>query len=408
MPRHSRGQLPPRTVLVAHPGADVYGSDRMLVTAVSGLVDAGLRVIVALPDDGPLVPMLETAGADVRRCPTPVLRKSALSARGLVGLAARTLSALPAMVRLVRSEGVDVVYVNTVTIPAWLFVARALGRRVLAHVHEAEANAGLLHRALSLPLLAAHTIVANSRYTRDTHTAAVPAVGGRVIVVTNGVAQPETVRPTREHLDPPVRLLYVGRLSPRKGVDVAVAALRRLREQGMDARLRLVGNVFPGYEWFEAQLRADGADLLACGALEFAGYQANVSAALADCDIALVPSVEPEGFGNTAVEAVLAGRPVVVSDIGGLPEAVAGVGSARIVPPGDAVELARAIALTVVEWERARQAAAHAVGEVGERQSVRRYQLGVVSAVLGGPSGGDEVLGGNAVAGAAGEGRMVG
>jgi len=140
MPRHSRGQLPPRTVLVAHPGADVYGSDRMLVTAVSGLVDAGLRVIVALPDDGPLVPMLETAGADVRRCPTPVLRKSALSARGLVGLAARTLSALPAMVRLVRSEGVDVVYVNTVTIPAWLFVARALGRRVLAHVHEAEAD----------------------------------------------------------------------------------------------------------------------------------------------------------------------------------------------------------------------------------------------------------------------------
>ena len=158
----------------------------------------------------------------------------------------------------------------------------------------------------------------------------------------------------------------------------------------------------------EAQLRADGADLLACGALEFAGYQANVSATLADCDIALVPSVEPEGFGNTAVEAVLAGRPVVVSDIGGLPEAVAGVGSARIVPPGDAVELARAIALTVVEWERARQAAAHAVGEVGERQSVRRYQLGVVSAVLGGPSGGDEVVGGNAVAGAAREGRMVG
>lgn len=408
MQRHSERRVPPRTVLVAHPGADVYGSDRMLVAAVTGLVEAGLRVIVAVPGDGPLVPLLTAAGADVRHCATPVLRKSALSPRGLVRLALEALAALPAMIRLVRAEGVDVVYVNTVTIPVWLLVGRLSGRRVVAHVHEAEADGGLLHRALSVPLVAAHTVVANSEYTRTTHASALPALRSRTVVVSNGIVPTTGARPPREHIDAPVRLLYVGRLSPRKGVDVAVAAVRRLREQGMDAHLRLVGSVFPGYEWFEEQVRVDGADLLACGALEFAGYQADTAPALTECDIALVPSVEPEGFGNTAVEAVLAGRPVVVSEAGGLPEAVAGVASARIVPPGDAVELARAIGQTVVDWERARADAMRAVGVVTERQSMTRYHQGIVAAVWGGPFDSDGPIGGYAVAGATGEGRMVG
>ena len=155
-------------------------------------------------------------------------------------------------------------------------------------------------------------------------------------------------------------------------------------------------------------MRANGADLLACGALEFAGYQTDTGPALTECDIALVPSVEPEGFGNTAVEAVLAGRPVVVSETGGLPEAVAGVASARVVPPGDAVELARAVAQTVVDWDRSRADAMRAVGAVTERQSMTRYHLGIVAAVWGGPFDSDGPIGGYAVAGATGEGRMVG
>ena len=58
----------------------------------------------------------------------------------------------------------------------------------------------------------------------------------------------------------------------------------------------------------------------------------------------LVPSVGDESFGNAAVEAVLAARPSVVSDIGGLREAAAGYDGVVFVPPGDATALAAAIA----------------------------------------------------------------
>ncbi len=53
-----------RTVLLVHPGAELFGSDRMLLESAIGLIEAGARVVVALPSSGLLVPELRAAGAE--------------------------------------------------------------------------------------------------------------------------------------------------------------------------------------------------------------------------------------------------------------------------------------------------------------------------------------------------------
>ena len=58
-------------VLVAHPGAELYGSDRVVLESVRALAAAGCTVTVALPGHGPLVAPLERAGATVVLCPSP-------------------------------------------------------------------------------------------------------------------------------------------------------------------------------------------------------------------------------------------------------------------------------------------------------------------------------------------------
>ena len=78
-------------VLVAHPGAELYGSDRMVLDSVAALSAAGYSVTVALPERGPLVGKLEAAGARVVPCRMPVLRKSALRPRGFLRLVAERL-----------------------------------------------------------------------------------------------------------------------------------------------------------------------------------------------------------------------------------------------------------------------------------------------------------------------------
>jgi len=72
----------PNVVLIANPGSDLYGSDRMVLETVRALVGAGRRVVVTVPMAGPLVPLLEEAGAEVVECATPIVRKGLLNARG--------------------------------------------------------------------------------------------------------------------------------------------------------------------------------------------------------------------------------------------------------------------------------------------------------------------------------------
>ena len=78
-----------------------------------------------------------------------------------------------------------------------------------------------------------------------------------------------------------VQLLLIGRLSPVKGSDIALGALERLVADGVDAELTLVGDVFPGYEWFREQLDSSARAAGVVGRVHFAGYQPDVEPYLA-------------------------------------------------------------------------------------------------------------------------------
>lgn len=376
----SKVNRPLASVLVAHPSPDMYGSDRVLLESVDALRDAGTTVTVALPGDGPLVAELERRGARVVQVEMPVLRKSALKPRGFVELLATAARSLPTQVRLVGGSGAELVLVNTITIPMWSLVARIAGRPSVVHVHEAEAEGSrLVNAVLYAPLNLAGHLVANSAFTRDVVAASYPWLARRTTVVHNGVPGPEHA----ERLVPgPVpHLLYVGRLSPRKGPDVAVRALGLLRDQGLAARLSLLGNVYPGYEWFEAELRELVARLGLDDQVDFLGFDATVWPHLAQADIALVPSVGEESFGNTAVEALLAARPLVVSRSSGLAEATDGYRAVRQVTPDDPQAIADAVRELWADIDHQAVLAVEDSRRAWQRHSPEAYRAAFLSAL---------------------------
>jgi glycosyltransferase involved in cell wall biosynthesis len=372
-------------VLVVHPGAELYGADRMLLESVTALIDS-FTVTVALPGPGPLVGELESLGVRVALCPMPVLRNAALRPRGAARLLADGVrGALPAL-RLLRRHGNAGVYVNTLTIPSWPLLARLAGRPSLCHVHEAEQSAPrILRRAMALCPALADRVVANSRFTLEVLADVAPRLRKRSTVVYNAVHAPAEVAPARRELDGPLRLLYVGRISPRKGPQVAIATLRELVARGVDARLDLLGSVFTGYEWFQAELRQTVADSGLAGRVRFLGFDSDVWSYMAASDVVLVPSIGEESFGNAAVEAVLAARPLVVSDTSGLREAAAGYASAQAVAPGRPSDWADAVERVAVDWATFRRAAADDAVEARHRHSARRYQERLVEVVAGLP-----------------------
>ncbi|MGY1779067.1 glycosyltransferase [Geodermatophilus sp. SYSU D01036] len=374
-------------VLVVHPGADLYGADRMLLESVDAL-RTRFAVTVALPGPGPLADELDRRGVRVVHCPMPVLRNAALRPRGALRLAADAVrGALPA-VRLARRHGAAGVYVNTLTLPTWPLLARLAGRPSVVHVHEAERSLPRpVRRGLAVAPALATRVVVNSAFTRDVLGDVAPRVLRRSTVLHNAVRGPAAPAGPRPTPGPPAQLLYVGRLSPRKGPQVAVAALAELTRRGVDARLALVGSVFPGYEWFEAELRDRVAAAGLVDRVSFLGFRPDVGPALAAADVVLVPSVSEESFGNAAVEAVLAARPLVVSDSSGLREAVAGYSGARPVAPGDPVAWADAVQQLLADWPRVRRQAVDDAAEARRRHAPQRYREGLLAVV--GALGGD-------------------
>ena len=370
------------SVVIAHPSADLYGSDRVMLSSVEALIEAGYDVLVTLPAAGPLVGELERRGAAVELCLSPVLRKSALRPLGLLKLLVGTVRSLPSSVQVVRRARADVVYVNTLTIPLWIAVGRLTRRPVLCHVHEAEASAPLLvRRLLATPLLLCSRLVVNSEFSLDVLAGAFGRLRRQAEVIYNAVPGPPAVVPARDTLTAPIRLLYVGRFSPRKGTDVAVDVVTVLKDRGIDAELDLIGAEFPGYEWFTDGLRQRVIGHEVADRVHFHGFQDDVWPFLERTDIALVPSTIDEPFGNTAVESVLAARPLIVSATSGLVEAVQGYRSVIRVAPGDAAQIADAVESVAREWDRYRREAVDDAEQAAVRHAGEHYGRQLVGAV---------------------------
>ena len=373
------------TVLLAHPSSDLYGSDRMALESVRALVEGGARVVVTLPGRGPLDAEVSARGGEVRHVPVPVLRRGGLSPRGLVDLAVTAARAAGPCRRVLREVRPDLVYVNTVTLPWWSATARVHRVPVVCHVHEVEPDATRpVRMVLAEPLRLARRVVLNSRYASSCVVASVPSLAARCVVVPNGVqGPPDGPVPPRDRLTGPVRLVYVGRLSERKGVFDLLDAVGLLQERGVRVHLRLVGDVAPGADVVRRRVDDRIARLPDPAAVERCGFRSAVWDEFATADIAVMVSRGSETFGNTAAEALLAGRPLVTSRDGGMAEVAQGLASTRPVAPADPSAVADAVQELVGDWEGVRTAAGVVAREAAERFDPVRYRSGIRQVVSG-------------------------
>lgn len=362
----------PRRLVVAHPSTELYGADLQMLETLRAALAGGWDVELVLPGDGPLAPRAQALGVRVTRAEVPVLRKALLHPARLLPLAVSAARSVVRAVRALRRTRPDLVYVSTLTIPWWVLAARLARVPVLCHVHEAEEDQSrAVTAALTAPLLLADRVVTNSAAARRSVGLVFPSLAERAVVVHNGVPGPAAT-PGPPPAAGPLRLVLVGRLSPRKGTDVALDAVARVVERGHDVHLRVAGSTFTGYEWFEDELRARLDDPRLTGRVELLGFVHPTWPVLADADVVLVPSrVEP--FGNTAVEAMLAGRPVVASDVQGLAEIVRDGSTGLLVPPGDPSALADAIVLLAEDPALRSRLAAAARADARLRFSPERY-----------------------------------
>ncbi|PQV63696.1 Glycosyltransferase involved in cell wall bisynthesis [Abditibacterium utsteinense] len=124
--------------------------------------------------------------------------------------------------------------------------------------------------------------------------------------------------------DEALRVLYLGRLDPNKGPDLAIEAVRRLQSEGLRVEITVVGNVWfkndgsentdPYALELQAALKTVGARLL--GHME----RGKVPAVVREHDVLCMPSRFPEPFGLVLLEGMASGCAVIATRRGGIPD----------------------------------------------------------------------------------------
>lgn len=140
-------------------------------------------------------------------------------------------------------------------------------------------------------------------------------------------------------------ILFLGRLVPYKGVEYLLQAYKKVKEKAEDAVL-----VIAGEGPLEKELKKQAADLKLADVRFTAARDDDIPEYYAACDLFVLPSVtRQEAFGIVLLEAMSSGKPVVSTNISGMPYVVGDAGI--VVPPKDPDALANAIIKILTEQD---------------------------------------------------------
>jgi glycosyltransferase involved in cell wall biosynthesis len=335
----------PRVLFVDHTGA-LGGAELYLLDAARQTPNA--RVV--LFDDGPLRTRLEASGVPTAVLPAP---SAILDVRRGTGLGP-LLRACPALLTLVfrlahLARTADVVFLNSQkALIVGALAARLARRPAVWNLHDlltADHFSGF-NRRLAV-FWANHfvdQVIVNSEATRTAFLES----GGRTStrLVYNGIDTAPYEAVTDEQIAVLRRELGLGsarvvgvfsRLSRWKGQHVLVEALQHVP----DVHALLVGDALFGPDAdYATELRTQCDALGLTDRVHFLGFRDDVPALMRLVDVVLHTSTAPEPFGRVVVEGMLARRPVIATQGGGVPEIVVDGVTGRLVPANAPAALA--------------------------------------------------------------------
>jgi glycosyltransferase involved in cell wall biosynthesis len=288
----------------------------------------------AIHDDGPLAGLLKADGIPCRA----FSRKGKWDLKPLVRLAQQ-----------LRADGTKVVHTHHL---GQLLYGGLAGKLAGCRVIHTEHDYYSLSRPRAQQLLRVLTrladrVTAVAEPVRSFLEGTVGLPASKLITIQNGVEihrYEAAISYDRKEWDlenSDVIIGCVARLSPEKGHTVLLRAFLKVISRHPQARLVLIGD---GDE--RERLQHLAAELNIGHFVRFLGLRADVPEVLAACDLFTLPSIQ-EGFPMVILEALAAGKAVIASEVGAIPDAIRHGATGLLVPPGDADALASALCLLI-------------------------------------------------------------
>lgn len=360
-----------RVALVSHL-SEVSGAGIALLRIAQSLQPSRFRTCVILPGEGPLLDLAREQG--IRAIVIPNAEESwvAASLTKKVQLLAGRAAYIRRLMKFFRREQSDVVYVNTtITVFAGI-AARMVGLPVVWHVRELLENPS---RGMRAKMWLIEHLADAIFYASAASMALFPAPRVKRRLVVRNIVDVERFR----NVVPPPSLdkelgiqsgevvITSNGVFPRKAPDLFLRAAAQLcRQRKEPLRFLLVGPPLPEHRDYFEQMQLLAKELGIADRVTFAGLRKDMPAVLARSHIFVSPS-RNEAQPNIINEAMVAGIPVVATDVGDCRFMLRNGEFGEVVPPENPQALAEAIARILdareAALERAKRAQAALIRE---------------------------------------------
>ena len=338
-----------KNILVIHQSAELYGSDKTLLVLLSKLDRQQFMPVVVLPFDGPLKDKLEAEGIKVVITPVLKLYRQMFSPKNMFKLFKGYREAIKTLDKLHAQYKFDLVYSNTLAVLLGMLYARKHKLRHVWHVHEIVVHPKLIADTFAYLLYKYATVVVSNSYASQNNlTMRKKGLEAKCIVVHNGLDnEGEGAAVTGQKAsfgfkEDDILITLVGRISRFKGHKWLLNNYIN-NFKGTNIKLLFAGSPVPGQEYYQDELEVLINEHKLHDSVVILPFTQNIKAVWAITDIAAAPSTEPEPFGLVALEAMLAKKPVIAANHGGLTEIVVDNVTGLFAEPGNEESLANAI-----------------------------------------------------------------
>lgn len=366
------------------------GGEIALLNLITALDPTRFRPLVVLAEDGPLAAKLQAAGIETTVLPLdPQLRetrKDSLGVGSLLRLAQvrRLLAYSRELARWARAHSVDLIHTNSLKSDIYGGVAGRLARiPVLWHVRDningeylpgpVAAGFRLLSRLLPNVVVTNSQSTLNQLWPKRPRAGAVVYSGVPLEIVHDGYVQHQDISGPPEGgtaWDRPPVIALIGRIAEWKGQHVFLRAAAALRARYPEARFWIIGAPLFGEYEYERALHTMAEQLRVTDTVSFLGFRDDVPHLLEQIDIVVHASTLGEPFGQVVIEGMAAGKPLVATDGGALPEIVIPGETGYLVPMGSAEDMALAISRLLADPVQARE-----MGQAGKKRVERLFTI---------------------------------
>ena len=344
------GEQKTRVVFV-HQSAELYGSDKILLTLVGALDRTRYDPVVLLPRVGPLFHRLVEVGVQTHIVPLALVGSTGKLAT-VLKLPFQLWRANRAMDRVLGNTRVDFVHANTLAVLSGAVWAWQQGIKHVWHVHEIIERPRYAQNVFAFVLKTlSWRIVCNSEATRRWMVRTDPKLTTKSLVIRNAV-DVKAIDPRRNQQEGARRerlglsaedllVVLVGRINSRKGHHLLIEAAELLKDRGWkNVRYLMVGSPPRSKEHLRDRLLNRIACSAVCDDVRLVDFMTDIKTVWDVCDVAVIPSTEPESFGLVALEAMAARRPVVAAGHGGICEVIVDRETGLLFEPGSKEALA--------------------------------------------------------------------